>query len=87
MALARTSYLVQGTANASHAIGMLAVRGRQVRPGNWSAPEIFGRLLAAIVNVSDHPCWRTNDVATQLALLAAPYRSRLLDSGRVTRKR
>jgi hypothetical protein len=87
MALARTSYPVQGTRNASHPIGMLAVRAQRVCRRNPSARTIFRRLLAAVINGSDHPCWQTNDASTQLAMLPPRELNRLLDSGRVTTKR
>ena len=86
MALAKTSYPQQGTRKASPPVGMLAVPRQPVRRRNRSAPKIFGRLLTAIVNGSDHPCWRTNDASSQLALLPPREINRLLDSGRVTRK-
>src|SRR5262249_19780548 len=87
MALARTTYPVQGTTNSSHPVGTLAIRSQRVRRRNSSARTIFRRLLAAIVNGSDHPCWQTNDASTQLAMLPPRELSRLLDSGRVTTKR
>jgi hypothetical protein len=53
-----------------------------------SSPRtIFRRLLTAIVNGSDHPCWQTHNASTQLALLPPREQNRLLNSGRVTRKR
>lgn len=87
MALARTSYSVQGTKYASHTIGTLAIPSQRLRRDNSSARTIFRRLLAAIVNGSDHPCWQTTAVATQLSLLPPRDQNRLLDSGRVTSKR
>jgi hypothetical protein len=66
---------------------MLAVPSQQVRRRNSSARTIFGRLLAAIINGSDLPCWQTNDASTQLAMLPRRELNRLLDSGRVTTKR
>ncbi len=86
MALARTSYRVWGSVHASRTIGTLAVPSQRVRHDSSSARTILRRLLAAIVNGSDHPCWQMNDVSTQLALLPPRDRNRLLDSGRVTRK-
>jgi hypothetical protein len=58
-----------------------------LRRDDSSARTIFRRLLAAIVNGSDNPCWQTNDVPTQLALLPPQAQKRLLDSGRVTTRR
>jgi hypothetical protein len=87
MALASTRYPVQGTTIASHPTGTVAVPSRRVHRFNQSARKLFGRLLTAIVNGSDHPCWRTPDALTQLALLPSRERKRLLDTGRVTMKR
>jgi hypothetical protein len=87
MALASTSYPVQGTKHASHTLGTLAVPSQRVHRQDPWARKVFGRLLAAVVNGSDHPCWQTNDVTTQLALLPQREQNRLLDSGRVTTKR
>jgi len=81
-----TSYRVEGTRSAVHAGGMLAAPPQGVRRRSWSAPEIFRRLLTAIVNGSDHPCWRTDDASSQLALLPPREINRLLDSGRVVTK-
>jgi hypothetical protein len=66
---------------------MLAVPRRRLRRRAWSTRKIFGRLLTAIVNGSDHPCWQTNDELTQLAVLPPRAINRLLDSGRVATKR
>jgi hypothetical protein len=87
MAQASTSYRAWGTKPASHTIGPLAVPFQWVHRHNSPARAIFRRLLTAIVNGSDHPCWQTQDAATQLALLPPREQKRLLDSGRVTNKR
>jgi hypothetical protein len=87
LAQASTSYRAQGTKHVSHTSGPLAVPFQWVRRHNLPARTIFRRLLTAIVNGSDHPCWQTNDASTQLALLPPREQNRLLDSGRVTRKR
>jgi hypothetical protein len=86
MVLARTSYREWGTKDASHTTGTFSVPSQRERRGNPSPRTILRRLLAAIVNGSDHPCWRTMDVSTQLALLPPREQNRLLDSGRLTRK-
>lgn len=87
MALARTSYLMSGGKHASPTNETLAVRSQRVYRNNSSARTMFRRLLVAVVNGSDHPCWRTNDAWCQLALLPPREQIRLLDSGRVTTKR
>jgi hypothetical protein len=87
MTLTRTSDPVQGTRHISHTSEALAAPSQRVRRGTSLARTIFRRLLATIVNGSDHPCWRTDDVWTRLALLPPRERNRLLDSGRVTAKR
>jgi hypothetical protein len=87
MAQATTSYRGWRTKNASHTIGPLAVPFQWARRHNSPARTIFRRLLTAIVNGSDHPCWQTHDASTQLALLPRREQKRLLDSGRVTRLR
>ena len=51
------------------------------------ASTIFRRLPTTIVNGSDHACWQTHDASTQPALLPPREQNRLLNSGRVTRKR
>jgi hypothetical protein len=87
VAQASTSYRAQGTKHASNTSEPLAVPFQWVRRHNLPARTIFRRLLTAIVDGSDHPCWQTNDASTQLALLRPREQNRLLDSGRVTRKR
>ena len=87
MALAWTRHTVQGIDSAPQPVGTLVVPSQRARRATPSAHAIFRRLLAAIVNGSDHPCWRTNDVSAQLAVLPAGDRKRLLDSGRVTTRR
>jgi hypothetical protein len=84
MALARTSNRVWRT---SRTVGTLTVRSERVRRQRWSARTIFRQFLAAVVNGSDHPSWRTSDVSTHLALLQRREQDRLLDSGRVTTTR
>ena len=68
-----------------------ATRGpiQRVRRHNSPVHTIFRRLLTAIVNGSDHPCWQTHDASTltELALLPPREQNRLLNSGRVTNKR
>jgi hypothetical protein len=84
MVLARTRYRLWGRENASQTLGTPAVPSQWVRRNDASARTIFRRLLAAIADGSDHPCWRTNDLPTQLALLPPREQNRLLSSGRVT---
>ena len=63
MALARTSYPVQGTRNASQPIEMLAVP-RRGRRRTRSASKIFWRLLTAVFNGSGQKSESTSDSTT-----------------------
>jgi len=45
------------------------------------------RLQVAIVNGSDHPCWRQVDAATSVALLPAREQDRQLSAGLVPKHR
>lgn len=87
MALSGTSYRMPGAEHASHPTQTLPVRSQRVRRQVSWARTALRRFLASVVNGSDHPCWQTNDVTTQLALLPPRERNRLLDSGRATTKR
>lgn len=87
MAVAGTRYRMPGVKRASRPTETLAVSSQRVRRQVSWARRAFRRLLAAVANGSDHPCWQTNDVTTQLALLPPRERNRLLDSGRITTRR
>jgi hypothetical protein len=52
-----------------------------------SAAVMLGRVRTAIVNGPSDGCWRSVDGATQLSLLPARERERLLAAGRVPRWR
>lgn len=52
-----------------------------------SAAITLGRVRTAIVNGPSDGCWRSVDAATQLSLLPARERERLLASGRVPNHR
>jgi hypothetical protein len=84
MELATTTHSVQEAGNVP--AGTLFVSSQRVRRRHQSARTMFRRLLAAVVNGSEHPCWRSHDAFTHLALLPPREVNRLLDSGRVTRK-
>ena len=49
--------------------------------------DAWRRFLVAVVNGSDHACWRATDATTQLGLLPPREQNRLLDSGQVTQLR
>ena len=85
MELATTRNPVQDAGNVSHPIDTL-VDFPRVRRHTRSVRSTLGQLLTAIVNGSEHPCWRSHDVFAQVALFPPEEASRLLDSGRVTRK-
>jgi hypothetical protein len=87
MAQVTTSYRMGETSPASHTIRRVAIRPQRVRGYGSSARATLRRLLAAIVNGSDHPSWRTNDALAQLALLPPREQNRLLDAGRVPQSR
>ena len=87
MAQVTASYRMGATMHASHAIGRVATRPQRVSRHGSLVRATFRRLLAAIVNGSDHPCWRTNGASTQLALLPPREQNRLLNSGLVAKNR
>ena len=63
---------------------------RAERPGAGllsSAVVILRRVQAAIVNGPRDGCWRSVDAATQLSVLPARERERLLAAGRVPHHR
>jgi hypothetical protein len=74
-------------AHTSNTVRTRAIQSQRARRDESSVRTMFRRLLAAVVQGSDHPCWRTDDAWTQLAVLPHRYQSRFLDSGRVTTKR
>ena len=84
--MARTTTSYRATRATPYPIEVLAVPWRRVRRRNWSSLGFLGRSFTAIVNGSDHPCWRTPDAWAQLAVLPSREQNRLLDSGRVTTK-
>jgi hypothetical protein len=87
MAQVTTSYRMGETIRASHTIRTVTIRRQRGRGYGSSMRAALRRLLAAVVNGSDHPCWRTSDALAQLALLPARDQNRLLDSGLVPRSR
>ena len=71
---------MQATLTTTVAIGRQQARKVGLR---LSAGSTLRRLQAAIVNGSDHPCWRQFDATTSLALLPAREQDRLLGAAHV----
>jgi hypothetical protein len=72
---------------SSHTVGTHTVRARRARIRNLSLHARVRRLLASIIDGSDHPCWRTPDPSAQMALLPTREQKRLFDADRVPRSR
>ena len=66
---------------AQHTSGPLAVPFQWVRRRNSPARTIFRRLLTAIVNGSDHPCWRSDPASARAAEEKAVMRWRSTSQG------
>jgi hypothetical protein len=86
MALTSTTSSVQEPMCTAHPIGMRAVPWARRRMSQ-AVRAMSRRLLAAIIDGSDYPCWQATEAMTQLALLPPREQNRLLDSGRVTTRR
>ena len=75
---------MQATLTTTAAIGRRQTRKIGLR---LSARSTLRRLQVAIVNGSDHPCWRQFDAATSVALMPAREQDRLLGAGLVATRR
>jgi hypothetical protein len=84
MAQVETSHRTTAIEHASHTRETIRSQGLR---DHHVAVRAFRRLLAAIVNGSDHPCWGTDDATARFFLLSPREQNRLLDSGAVTRNR
>jgi hypothetical protein len=83
MPQAKMSYRAGPSLQVTGSVGTIAVRPRPARSHGSTVRVTLTRLLAAVVNGSDHPSWRTPDPSTQLALLPPREQNRLLETGGV----